>query len=63
MKEVELFTVGPKVNKVKPKDKVVNTGSKALACKAKLLTIFWKKKINAGWVTTFNEYALFLKID
>ena len=54
-----VIRVGPKVNKVKPKDKVVLHWIKGSGLQSETPNYFFgKKKINAGWVTTFNEYAV-----
>ena len=54
-----VIEVGPKVTKVKPKDKVVLHWIKGSGLQSETPKYsYGKKKINAGWVTTFNEYAV-----
>jgi S-(hydroxymethyl)glutathione dehydrogenase / alcohol dehydrogenase len=51
--------IGPGVTKVKPGDYVVLHWMKGDGIECTPPVYFWKqKKVNAGWVTTFNEYAI-----
>jgi len=51
--------IGPRVKKVKEKDKVILHWIKSNGIQSKTPKyILNKKTINAGWVTTFNEYAI-----
>lgn len=51
--------VGPGVRHVKPGDTVVLHWRKGLGIESATPTYSWNgKKVNAGWVTTFNEYAI-----
>ncbi|MFA5159625.1 MAG: zinc-binding dehydrogenase [Candidatus Omnitrophota bacterium] len=51
--------IGPGVKHVKPDDKVVLHWRKGLGIESETPHFFWKeRKINAGWITTFNEYAI-----
>lgn len=51
--------VGPSVRHVKPGDKVVLHWRKGLGIEAETPSYTWEgRKVNAGWVTTFNEYAI-----
>ncbi len=51
--------IGPGVKKVKPKDKVVLHWIKGTGHQSDTPEYYsGKKKINAGWVTTFNEIAV-----
>ena len=55
----EVFDLGPEVKKVKIQDKVVLHWMKGGGINSETpLYHFDKKRINAGWVTTFNEYAV-----
>lgn len=54
-----ILEVGPGVRHIKPEDKVVLHWRKGLGVESDLPIYQWKgKKLNAGWVTTFNEYAI-----
>lgn len=51
--------VGPGVKHVKPNDKVVMHWRKGLGIESNPPSYTWKnKKLNAGWIATFNEYAI-----
>lgn len=50
---------GPGVRHVKPGDKVVLHWRKGLGIEATPPSYTWNgRKVNAGWITTFNEYAI-----
>lgn len=50
---------GPGVRHVKPGDKVVLHWRKGLGIESPTPVYAWQgRKVNAGWVTTFNEYAI-----
>ena len=50
---------GPGVRHVKPGNKVVLHWRKGLGIEAAPPAYRWNgKKVNAGWITTFNEYAI-----
>lgn len=50
---------GPGVRHVKPGDKVVLHWRKGLGIEAPTPSYTWNgRKVNAGWITTFNEYAI-----
>lgn len=54
-----VLKVGPGVSYVKPKQKVVLHWKKGLGIESEPPIYAWKgKKLNAGWVTTFNDYAI-----
>ena len=54
-----VMDLGPGVTTVKKNDHVVLHWRKSLGIESQTPTYIWdKKKINAGWVTTFNEYAV-----
>ena len=54
-----VIEVGSGVKKVKEKDKVILHWKKSSGIESNVPTYKWKgKKINAGWVTTFNDYAI-----
>lgn len=54
-----VLEVGPGVKHVKPGDKVVLHWRKGLGIESETPTYIWKgRKVNAGWITTFNEYAI-----
>ena len=54
-----VLKIGPKVKKVKPKDRVVLHWIKGSGIQSDTPIYYsGKKRINAGWVTTFNEYAV-----
>jgi S-(hydroxymethyl)glutathione dehydrogenase / alcohol dehydrogenase len=51
--------VGPGVKYVKPGDKVVLHWRKGLGIESETPHYIWDgNKVNAGWITTFNEYAI-----
>jgi len=51
--------LGPGVKHVKPNDKVVMHWRKGLGIESNPPSYTWKnKKLNAGWIATFNEYAI-----
>lgn len=51
--------IGPGVKHVKPGDKVVLHWRKGLGIEGAPPSYKWQgRKLNAGWVTTFNEYAI-----
>ena len=57
-----VIEVGPGVKKVKPKDKVVMHWRQTDGIQSETPSYDWNgKKVNAGWVTTFNEYAVYQK--
>jgi S-(hydroxymethyl)glutathione dehydrogenase / alcohol dehydrogenase len=54
-----VLAVGAGVRHVKPGDKVVMHWRKGLGIEAAPAAYSWSgKRVNAGWVTTFNEYAV-----
>ncbi|WP_072623288.1 zinc-binding dehydrogenase [Spirulina major] len=54
-----VMAVGPGVKHVKPDDVVVLHWRKGLGIEATPPTYQWQgRDVNAGWVTTFNEYAI-----
>ncbi|MBI1916540.1 MAG: zinc-binding dehydrogenase [Planctomycetes bacterium] len=54
-----VIEVGPGVNKAKAGDRVVLHWMKGLGINAATPQYRWKgRPVNAGWVTTFNEYAV-----
>lgn len=54
-----VVAVGPGVKYVKPDDLVVLHWRKGLGIEGAPPIYQWKgKKLNAGWITTFNEYAI-----
>ena len=54
-----VLAVGAGVRRVKPEDKVVLHWRKGLGIESATPSYSWKgRKVNAGWVTTFNEYAV-----
>jgi len=54
-----VLEVGPGVGQVAPGDAVVLHWRKGLGIEAVPAAYRWKgRKLNAGWVTTFNEYAI-----
>jgi S-(hydroxymethyl)glutathione dehydrogenase/alcohol dehydrogenase len=54
-----VLEVGPGVRHVKPGDKVVLHWRKGLGIESVTPSYTWNgRKLNAGWVTTFNEYAI-----
>jgi Zn-dependent alcohol dehydrogenase len=51
--------VGPGVRHVRPGDKVVLHWRKGLGIESETPHYSWDgRKVNAGWITTFNEYAI-----
>ena len=51
--------IGPGVKHVKPGDKVVLHWRKGLGIEGTPPNYSWRgQKLNAGWITTFNEYAI-----
>ena len=51
--------IGPGVKHVKPADKVVLHWRKGLGIESEIPHFTWNdRKVNAGWITTFNEYAI-----
>ncbi len=55
----EVVEIGPGVSHVKPGDTVVMHWRKGLGIEAKPPAYNWRgKKLNAGCITTFNEYAI-----
>jgi S-(hydroxymethyl)glutathione dehydrogenase/alcohol dehydrogenase len=51
--------VGPGVRRLKPGDKVVLHWRKGIGIESATPAYGWgSKKVNAGWITTFNEYAI-----
>jgi S-(hydroxymethyl)glutathione dehydrogenase/alcohol dehydrogenase len=54
-----VVAVGPGVRHVKPEDVVVLHWRKGLGIEAAPPTYRWEgRTVNAGWITTFNEYAI-----
>ena len=54
-----VIATGPGVRHVKTQDKVVLHWRKGLGIEATPPSYYWdKQKVNAGWLTTFNEYAI-----
>jgi len=54
-----VLETGPGVRHVKPGDKVVLHWRKGLGIEAAPPAYHWNgNKVNAGWITTFNEYAI-----
>tara|TARA_B100000963_G_scaffold56560_1_gene44626 strand:- start:1906 stop:2940 length:1035 start_codon:yes stop_codon:yes gene_type:complete len=54
-----IISIGPKVKKIKKGDKVILHWIKGKGIQSGTPKYYSdKKKINAGWVTTFNEYAV-----
>lgn len=54
-----IVAVGPGVRHVKVNDKVVLHWRKGVGIEAETPSYSWNgRKVNAGWVTTFNEYAI-----
>ncbi|MFM7447446.1 MAG: zinc-binding dehydrogenase [Leptolyngbyaceae cyanobacterium] len=54
-----VMAVGPGVRHVKPDDVVVLHWRKGLGIEAAPPTYRWEgRTVNAGWITTFNEYAI-----
>jgi S-(hydroxymethyl)glutathione dehydrogenase/alcohol dehydrogenase len=54
-----VIAIGPGVRHVKPEDKVVLHWRKGAGIEAPPPVYYWRgKQVNAGWITTFNEYAI-----
>src|SRR5262249_22511582 len=54
-----VISVGPGVRHVREGQKVVLHWRKSLGIEAQLPAYTWKdRNVNAGWVTTFNEYSI-----
>lgn len=54
-----VLDIGPGVKHVKPGDKVVLHWRKGLGIESETPHFTWEgRKVNAGWITTFNEYAI-----
>lgn len=54
-----VLDIGPGVKDIKPGDKVVLHWRKGLGIESETPHFTWEgRKVNAGWVTTFNEYAI-----
>ena len=54
-----VLEIGPGVNHVKVNGKVVMHWRKGLGIEAQTPHFTWEgRKVNAGWITTFNEYAI-----
>lgn len=54
-----VLAVGPGVRHVKPEDKVVLHWRKSLGIESDTPSYSWNgRKVNAGWIATFNEYAI-----
>ena len=54
-----VLATGPGVRYVEPKDKVVLHWRKGLGIESQPPAYAWRgRQINAGWITTFNEYAI-----
>ena len=54
-----VLAIGPGVKHVKPADKVVLHWRKGLGIESETPHFTWNgRKVNAGWITTFNEYAI-----
>jgi S-(hydroxymethyl)glutathione dehydrogenase/alcohol dehydrogenase len=55
----EVIEIGPGVRHVKPGDYVVMHWRKGVGIEANPPVYSWKgRRLNAGWVTTFNQYAV-----
>jgi S-(hydroxymethyl)glutathione dehydrogenase/alcohol dehydrogenase len=55
----EVLEIGPGVTNVKPGDMVVLHWRPSLGIQCQPPTYAWRgAKLNAGWITTFNEYAV-----
>jgi S-(hydroxymethyl)glutathione dehydrogenase/alcohol dehydrogenase len=55
----QVLEIGPGVTNVKPGDTVVLHWRPSLGIQCQTPAYQWRgKKLNAGWVTTFNEYAV-----
>jgi len=54
-----VVAIGPGVRQVKPADKVVLHWRKGLGIESETPVYTWRgRQVNAGWITTFNEYAI-----
>ncbi len=54
-----VLAVGPGVRQVKPEDQVVLHWRKGLGIESETPSYTWNgRKVNAGWIATFNEYAI-----
>src|SRR5271156_5980727 len=54
-----VLAIGPGVRHVKPEDKVVLHWRKGLGIESETPSYDWNgRKVNAGWIATFNEYAI-----
>ncbi|HSW70968.1 MAG TPA: zinc-binding dehydrogenase, partial [Gammaproteobacteria bacterium] len=54
-----VLAIGPGVRYVKPEDKVVLHWRKGLGIESETPSYSWEgRKVNAGWIATFNEYAI-----
>src|SRR3972149_8019202 len=54
-----VVAAGPGVKRVKPGDRVVMHWRQADGVQAEVPAYAWNgRKVNAGWVTTFNNYAI-----
>ena len=54
-----VIAIGPGVKHVKPEDKVVLHWRKGLGIESDTPHYTWEgRTVNAGWITTFNEYAI-----
>lgn len=54
-----VLDIGPGVKHVKPGNKVVLHWRKGLGIESETPHFTWEgRKVNAGWITTFNEYAI-----
>lgn len=54
-----VMAAGPGVRHVKPQDKVVLHWRKGLGIESETPAYVWNgRKVNAGWIATFNEYAI-----
>jgi S-(hydroxymethyl)glutathione dehydrogenase/alcohol dehydrogenase len=54
-----VLEIGPGVRQVKPGDMVVLHWRKGLGIESPTPAYTWNgRKVNAGWITTFNEYAI-----
>ena len=54
-----MLEIGPGVRNIKPQDKVVLHWRKGPGIEAAAPVYRWgEKNVNAGWITTFNEYAI-----
>ncbi len=54
-----VLAIGPGVRHVKPEDKVVLHWRKSQGIESETPSYSWQgRKVNAGWIATFNEYAI-----